>query len=136
MYYFRNKMNIKEIADALAEIKYAFTMPRLHIVNYFDDIINQVDIQCEKFLNAEVKPTFEKCEQARDNQSVIVETIKAHEKECLSIMATNDFEDNSFSEEMDARIKGIEAKLENASTWDENKKSAQTFEIEETFLEL
>ena len=44
-------MDIKDITDALAEIKSAFAMPRLHIGNYFDDIINQVDIQREKLID-------------------------------------------------------------------------------------
>ena len=87
------ELEIKQLKDELHVLKFAFSMPRIHMVDYFADLINKVDIACEVFLNSHSGEINEASRRARIDQSEIVDVIKKHERDCLENMPENEFEE-------------------------------------------
>lgn len=72
----------------MSELKAATSSPRVYLVNYFDDIRSQIDIDCQTYLNNE----FEKMEQAIRHQDQMINQVDLFQKECLANLGTIPFD--------------------------------------------
>ena len=120
----KNEITIKILHNELNHLKSAFEAPRMYLAEYFDEFKNKVDIECEIFSKAIIsqdgdQKASEVLNQARLDQSVIVEEIKFHEQACLENMPTNEFE-STFRQQFENMIRSLEVKFENkadSSPW-------------------
>jgi hypothetical protein len=119
-----NELSSTELSVVFNKLKTAFAQPRMHIEEYFSDLLNQVDMACEIYLNPSDKAIdnltdnelSERTEQARNDQVAIVDAIKVHQNKCLMNLPTDEFDD-IFSEEINAKIKEIEDNWEDKRLW-------------------
>jgi len=99
-------LNVKrnELAEKFHQLQTAYSQPRIYTANFFAGLINTVDISAEMFLADQIDRMNEISEQARIDQSKIVETIKEHQKNLLG----NEFENDL---ELLDKIRGLGAQL-------------------------
>jgi hypothetical protein len=119
-----NELSTTELSVVFNKLKTAFAQLRMHIEEYFADLINQVDMACEVYLdpsnkalrNLTANKLSERTEQARNDQVAIVEAIKVHQNECFMSFPKDEFDD-IFSEEMNATLKEIEHNWNDKRLW-------------------
>ena len=97
---------IAKLKKYFFQLKSACSQPRLYIVDYFANLINEVDIVAETFLAEQKNQTKEISMQARSDQSKIIETIKKRQDELLG---------SKFEEDLELldKIRDIGLRLEN-----------------------
>ena len=81
---------------------------KLYLVNYFDEIRNSIDIECQTFLD---KPEAidELKEKATQQQLEMIEQVGLFEKSCLSELEKSPLEQLDL-EELDRRVKSLDLK--------------------------
>jgi len=87
-------LNVKrnELAEKFHQLQTAYSQPRIYTANFFAGLINTVDISAEMFLADQIDRMNEISEQARIDQSKIVETIEEHQKKLVGNEFENDLE--------------------------------------------
>ena len=68
----------------LRDIKNALANPKLYVSSYFEDIINQIDIEAMKWIQKHEDKT-EVCDRISKNQTEMINQVKSFESECLSL---------------------------------------------------
>jgi hypothetical protein len=85
----------------LDELKQALNSPRIYLAEFFSDLCQRIDIQCELYLQAHSE-NQEKSTEALKSQAQMIEQVKLLEEECLSHVADS---------QMDASLARKSAKL-------------------------
>jgi hypothetical protein len=81
---------------------------KLYLVNYFDEIRNSIDIECQTFLD-KPEATDELKEKATQQQLEMIEQVGLFEKSCLSELEKSPLEQLDL-EELDRRVKSLDLK--------------------------
>ena len=72
--------SMEGVKAELKHLKSALEGPRLYMFEYFEYLIHNVDMECLAFLAKQKDDKSEMSIQAWEEQSVIVDAIKSHEK--------------------------------------------------------
>lgn len=99
---------MNELETMLSELESAVNSPKLYIVNYFDDVRNQIDIRCQTYLNKD-DLTAEVREKAMEQQGQMISEVDLLQKQCLS-----NFETISL-EELEQRLDILKVERSDAS---------------------
>ena len=127
------KITIKQLKEELEALKYAYEVPRVHLVDYISRLTNTVDIAFEKYqIELDDRKSKESIE-AYSSQMEIVDRIKSFEQECLDNLPTNEFEEG-FSKSVLEKIQQFELELGNADALDQGRMARIRDEIRRTLL--
>jgi hypothetical protein len=74
-------MNKKE-ANLLKDLKLAVESPRSYLATYFDELKNQIDLECQSYLGRD-KLADEDKEKAISQQLNMIQEVDSFEKKCL-----------------------------------------------------
>lgn len=110
-----------ELRKKLNELMLSESSPRLFIVDYFDAIRNQIDIECENYLSKHGH-TDEKREKSIRQQEEMIKEIDLFQKECLSNLES--------VESSPTAIENLRNKIERLETNDQNAISRAEYEID------
>ena len=110
-------------------------MPRIYMAGYFANLIYDIDMACQVFLCGEKDEASEAAVQALEDQTVMVEAIKSHERQCFDGMPTDEF-DETFSQDLEDKIKSCELKIKRVGPWGESELWETRVEVHDTFLML
>lgn len=118
------KMN--KLNDKFSKLKSLKNSPRLFIVNYFDEIRNIIDIECENYL---IKHGEER-EITIQQQEEMIKEVDLFEKKCLSNLES----DQCFSIDLDNLQNKIESLDKNEVKKAEKELDSAIYRIEKTLL--
>lgn len=77
---------MKNLIRYLGELKFVLNSPKLYLVDYFDKIRNQIDLDCEIYLNGKIE--IKNREKATQQQEEMIKEVDLFEMECLSDLKT------------------------------------------------
>ena len=80
---------------------------KIYLVNHFDDIRNRIDLECQSFLNRDVKEA-ENLRKATEQQHGLVTEVDLFEKKCLHNLEKNPY-DQLDLDEFDRRLKSLDS---------------------------
>lgn len=105
---FSSEMNRRDkLKSDLNKLETVFQSPRIFLANHFNELRNQIDIECEKFLQAQNDKQSERALQALDFQSRMIEQVGRYEQECLAHSPANKL-DNELAESIRNKLKLLE----------------------------
>lgn len=84
---------MSRIEDALKELRLAVESPRAYLASFFRDLENQIDLECETFLN---RPNVsgEDKERAIQQQIQMINEVGLFQHKCLANLATIPLDDS------------------------------------------
>jgi hypothetical protein len=84
-------------------MKSIISSPKCFLVQYFDDVRNQIDLECQKYLdNNELELTSK--EKAILRQQEMIDEVDSFQKQCLAYLKTEQLDQINF-EEFEKRLK-------------------------------
>ena len=109
-------MKIDQLRSDLNDLKQSLKSPSIYIANYFSNLINEIDIECESFIQKqEIKKTEQTSRRlalkATENQDLIIKEVKAFEKLCIAELNLNGL-DTKLLHDVTKSIQIIESQID------------------------
>lgn len=95
---------MNKLEAIFCELKSAVNSPKVHLVNYFDEIRNQIDIDCETYLS---RHGLANQTRALVQQQELISEVDLFLRQCLSNVASLD-EDLSKLDELELSLKSLD----------------------------
>ena len=123
---------MNELKEKLNKLRLLDKRPRLFIVEYFDNIRNKIDIECETFLTRHAGSDEER-DKAIQQQTEMIKEVDLFEKKCFSNLGSVQFSSIDF-DKMQARIESLDMNNKDAVLKAENELESILFQREKTLL--
>lgn len=101
---FHSSLEMNKLEAILEELKSTVNSPKVYLVNYFDEIRNQIDIDCETYLS---RHGLENQARALVQQQEIIGEVDLFLKQCLSNLVNIDDTDSKLKE-LDLCLKSLD----------------------------
>ncbi len=85
------------IDDIYSELKSAASHPKVYLVNTLDELRNQIDIECQKYLNRK-NLGIELKMKALEQQQEMINEVDLFQKKCLDNLAKNPLDQVNLEE--------------------------------------
>ena len=89
------------------ELKAIVDHPKLYLVNCFDEIRNEIDIECAKYLDKK-NLAQELKEKAIEQQQEMIDELEAFQRQCLANRNCSNPNDQSQLDELEQRLKFVD----------------------------
>ncbi len=89
----------------ISQLKLAISNPCLYLANYFSELVNKIDTECQKFLNDQTAHLF-----VLTDHEAMIDEIKRHESECFTFVSSEGVPENLLNE-LNKEIECVKKKL-------------------------
>ena len=87
----------QDLQKSFNEMKSIISSPKCFLVQHFDDVRNQIDLECQKYLdNNELE--IESKEKAILRQQEMIDEVDSFQKKCLAYLKTEQLDQINFEE--------------------------------------
>ena len=86
-----------ESMEIFSQLKSIYNSPKLYLVNFFEDIRNRIDVQCQVFLNNIDLDNLTK-EKALQQQQDMIDQVDLFQSRCLANLESNHIDQMNFKD--------------------------------------
>lgn len=128
-----NTETVEQLKTYLNNLKSVIKSPRLYLSDFFTDLRNTIDIQCESSIQ---KLTDDEASKSLEWQSLLISEVDAFEKECLSKLNNNGVLTNSLIKQVKHVMTAIEVNSKTGALVDSPKLNEIKCLLEETTSDI